>query len=134
MHFDRFITGHEPADVPEGHRKLAGGNTPGPSQKKRLRPGGARESYTFPAPLRGAILVWVLVPGVLPPANLHDASGVTKCMTRPRSPRTPCRLPSALRSSPERQRRSILQPRVGATQERLPWDFGKQMSPTPTGL
>jgi len=42
--------------------------------------------------------------------------------------------PRTLHRSPERQRRSILQPRVGVTQERLPWDLGKNMSPTPTGL
>ena len=35
---------------------------------------------------------------------------------------------------PQRRRRCIIQPRVGATQERLPWGCVEKKAPTPSGL
>jgi len=84
MHFDRFTKGHEPADVPEGHRKLAGGNTPGPSQKSGCAPEGRGNLTRFRRPSGAQSWCGSRFRGCYPRLNLHDASGVPKCMIRSR--------------------------------------------------
>ena len=49
---------------------------------EKRTPEGCKKSPRLLAPLRGAVAVWMQFPGVAPPANVSDASGVARCMTR----------------------------------------------------
>lgn len=60
---------------PEGCRILAGGNTPGLRTRSSSTPAGVEE---FPHPCRGAIALNTWSPGVLPPANIPQPSGLAK--------------------------------------------------------